>query len=329
MARKKKQLSKPQAVVSEMETGAEAPVEAAPAEAAAEETPESAASEEAASEEAKAGDTPAGDIPEGAIDAFLKDDEDDLDVAPADSGQAEAAKPEEKPVAEGDKPAEAEAAPEAKPAEVKPEEAAPEEPAVPPAGEPPQPQPTEQELQEQYATWRTGAEDALAKGHYLLDEKTVEALEDPENAAKVIPTIMARVYLDAVTASVGHVLAALPGLITQMNEVQRQSDKTEKAFFEAWPQLVKHRPDIIRLGTMYRQVFPNASETDFIREVGPQAIIALKIPMEAPEAKPSTPVVKPFIPAIGAGAPAGAAQPEANPFEKLSNEMAEEELDLG
>jgi len=336
MAKKKQVSTKSEespaaAPAAEVRTPAEsAPAETAPAAPAPAETPGEAPAEEKPAAEAPAAEpeTPSGDIPEGEMNAFLKDDEDDLDEAPADSGQAKEAKPEEAPVAEGEKPAEAEAAPEAKPAEAKPEEAAPEEPAVPPAGEPPQPQPTEEELHEQYATWRTGAEEALAKGHYLLDEKTVEELEDPESAATVIPRLMSRVYLDAVTASVGHVLAALPQLITSMNEVQRQSDKSEASFFEAWPQLKDHRPDIIRLGQMYRQVFPQASEVDFVREVGSQALIALKIPMEAPEAKPSAPVVKPFTPAVGAGAPAGAAQPEINPFEQLSDDMGQEQLDL-
>lgn len=306
------QAVKPQAEAAEPAAEAEAPAEAEPAEAAA---------PAEAEPEAKP-----GDIPEGEMNAFLADEADDLDEElPADSGQAKAAEPEEAPVAEGEKPAEAEAPSEAAPAAAKPEEAKPEEPTVPPAGEPPQPQPTEEELQERYTTWRTGAEAALAKQHYLLDDATVEELE--ANAELTIPKLMSRVYLDAVTASVGHVIAALPGLITQMNEVQRQSDKAEENFFEAWPLLKDRRPDVIRLGQMYRQVFPQASEVDFIREVGSQAHIALKIPVAAQEVTPAAPAPKPFTPAVST-APGGTPQPKANPFEELSNEMAQEELNL-
>lgn len=313
--------------------------EAAPAaEPAAAPAVEPAADPSPAVEETPPEAVPAGDIPEGEMKAFLEDEQDDLDeaapaaeaapVVDADPGQAPAVEPAAvEPTVAAETPPAAAPPAEAPLAEAKPGEAKPEAPETPPAAEPPEQQPvaeTAEELQARYADWRGKAEDALQREHYLLDEATVEALET--DAAAAIPKLMSRVYLDAVTASVGHVMAAMPQLIGSMVQLQRQSDEVETRFFERWPQLTDHRDSVVRLGQAYRQVFPRASEEDFTRDVGAQTIIALRLPIEAQPAPAPAPV--PFTPAASSP-PGGRPQVKLNPFEQLAEEMAQEELDLG
>ncbi len=263
---------------------------------------------------------------------FLTESEGELD---ADLPEEPVSEPEPTPVAEPTpeepEPPVGEPVP---PVEAEPPAAAePVQPPVAPVVEPPAPAaPTPQLSQDQlagyYQQWRGEAEELLATQHYALNEQAAEDLND--NAGEAIPRLMSKVYMDAVTASIGHVMSVLPQAVETALQVRDLTRTNEDAFYGAWPQLDKgqHHDAIVRLGMAYRQVDPNASLETFINNVGAQAIIALKIPMEAAPVEPVIAPVAPFQPAAASPPVATSAQKE-NPFSALSREMEEEELDLG
>lgn len=307
---------------------------AAPAEAEAE------ASVEAAPEAA----------PEFGSAEFLKDDDDDLD-APADASPdasapegkvepiAPEAKPEEPPetVPEEQK---AEAKPSPEPATEAPPETQPAKVETPPEQVPPETPPevppvaaelTPKQLEERYASWRSDTEGVLAN-QYALTEEMAEELDT--DAGKAIPRLMARVYVDAVTATVGHIVSNMPALLEVALAKRSNNEGAEAAFFEAWPQLnaAEHKETVSRFGVSYRQLYPTATREQFIRDVGAQSMVALRIPVEPapaaePEAEPIAVAVAPFRPAAST-APGGGTQPPKNPFTAISDTFEDEELDL-
>ncbi|MAH46432.1 hypothetical protein CMI37_11410 [Candidatus Pacearchaeota archaeon] len=304
---------------------------------------------------------PAGDPEDGtAFDSetaadFLQEDGDDLDAAVELPGSGDApteaegdedvpaeeeAKPEVEPEAEAAKPAEetaeAEPTPEPETAE-KPEPT--QEAAAPPATEPvaePAPvQITREELQARHDVWRKESEELLATQHYVLDDATAEELDT--NPREAVPRLLAKVELDAVTASVSHMMQILPNLIETTLAARKGADSDEEAFFAQWPLLNadEHRDTIYNLAATYRQVNPNASKADFNQNVGAQAIVALGL-LEAfqsnggasTEVKPEEAKTKPFKPG-GAGRPgADPASRDTNAFSQMVTELEAEDLDL-
>ena len=307
--------------------------------------------------------SPEGDTPAAANDAemtaFLADDSDSLDdvgeevvgeteapvadaptdvSAPTDEsqGKAEEGKPEAEAKEEEPKPeapvGEAAAAPtpEVKAGEKPAEPPTPEQrPAVTPEAEAAAaPKLSAEEVAAEYRAWRGGVESDLAAKHFVINDELAEELDnDPRTA---IPKMMSRVYMDAVISAIGHIQANMPALVDSALRTRDATDASEANFFKAWPGLngSEHREVINRLGTAYRQMYPNATEPEFIRDVGAQAMIALKVPMGEPEApQASETPTAPFKPA-GQSAPRTGAPASMNPFDKLDQDFAEEELDL-
>jgi|ETNvirnome_2_300_1030623.scaffolds.fasta_scaffold00633_7 outer membrane biosynthesis protein TonB len=228
--------------------------------------------------------------------------------------------------------------------EKKPDEpAAEEEPkdVVEPSSEiPPKPEPSEgdspeltlEDVRERWGEIRENAEVNLAETHYAFSDEEVAELST--NAEVAIPKMMAKVYMDSVQASITHIVTELPRLLQQTQEAQTQASSNENAFFEAWPQLMEHRDRVFNLASTYRQVNPNASLEQTISDVGAQAIIALRLPVDGlidagnDEHEESLP---PHKPPGGGSPPAGVPQRKStNPFEQMAEDMLNEgeELDL-
>jgi len=210
--------------------------------------------------------------------------------------------------------------------------------ATPPVAPTPEPVPLqspEQALAAQQQ-WRTDAEERLSK-HFAVPEELLTQLQtEPE---VVLPQLQARVFLDAVESAVYAVSSQLPALMAQSQQTVDSNAALEKQFFETWGQLDGKNPDhhatILRLGTVYKTSFPQASAGDFIRDVGAQSMIALRIqPVTAAPTAPAEAVPQPLphVP-VGTGAPGapGATPASDNPFATLADdaELIEEELDLG
>ncbi len=211
--------------------------------------------------------------------------------------------------------------PQQPPAEPRPEPvapvAAPTEPTAPAAPTAPEvPVPTAAEM-------RVQAEEALATQHYALSEE--QAAEYDSDPAVFIAKQSARVYMDSVTNTLAHVLQQLPGLVEGVIEQRKVVDKDEEAFFSAWPKLRDQRESVVNIAQVYRQLHPQAPPEQFIRDVGAQTMVALKLTVdEVPAETPPAPA-PPFVPAASSP-PAGPTPPPTNPFEQMA--LEEEVLDM-
>lgn len=330
----------------------EAPVEAPPAEAPAEEAPpeEAPPVEETIPE---ADQRVEAEDPADHMDELLADEADDLDLDPEPAppetppeGQVPPTEgeqpPAEAPPSEGEQPPAPDATKPAEtppPAEAPPPEQAPTPPPEEAApAEAPEPAPTMEQLREQYQANRAGLEKTVATGHYGLNEEQVNRLDDGD--PQIIPELMAKVYMDALTGSVAHMITHLPHMMESMIESRDTNATNEKSFFDAWPQLnaAAHGETIGTLGAAYRSVNPTASAEDFIRNVGASALVALGIPPteigDAPAqggnggtTPVSGPQSAPFVPG-GTGRGGSAPVDQPSPYDALASEMEAEELDL-
>ena len=299
----------------------------------------SALEAEAQAETPETPDDPAAQ--QAGIESFLEDEADDLDPVveaeppegqtPAEPVPAETPPAEAPPVvAEAPpaepKPGEVPAAP--APVEAKPEPSPPlPAPAAAPA-EPPTPAPTMEQIRESYQKNRSDMEANVATTVYNLSEDQVQRLDDGD--AALIPELMAKVYMDAVTGAVAHMITHLPNMMESVLTGRDGAKVLEDQFYTSNPNInrVEHAETVSRFGLAYRNLYPNAPAEDFIRDVGAQVMVALQIsPSGQPAPEPPAPRTPPFQPAA-AGGGKGAAPSPTNPFEVLSDEMAAEDLDL-
>jgi hypothetical protein len=226
-------------------------------------------------------------------------------------------------------PAPAEQAPAAKqPAQpVQPEAKAPTAPPeAPVAPTPAQPEVTAEQVMESFRNWRQTAEGVLANSHYNLTKEDADALNvDP---GQVIPKLMAKVYLDAVTAAVNVISQSLPQTVMGTIEAHNGYQKNESEFFGEWPGLKDHYAEVLRVGQVYRHLNPSASKADFVRSVGAQVAMALGLNAEqargtrAPTQQPGQRVLRHIPPAASARHPMAPARPP-NIFEQMSGEEDE------
>lgn len=289
------------------------------------------------------------------FDDFLQDDQDDTDDAP-DEGEAAPSTEEPAPtVAPADAAAPAvepaptvEPAPQPAPATpavaVEPAPQAPVAPTVEPQPSPeptvvePAPQYTPEQVLDQYRTWRTGTINTLAEGHYAMTEEVVEQLD--ANPREVIPQLLAGVYMDAVTDARNQMIRELPGLMEGALTARDANAEGERGFYKVWPQLdtPEHKPLVLRMAGIYRQINPTTDLETMTREVGAQVMVALRMPFDpnAPVVPtPAAAVVAPAVAVAPAFVPAAASSPravggipaESNPFAVLAEEDLAEDSD--
>jgi hypothetical protein len=235
----------------------------------------------------------------------------DLDEAPPAPVEAPAAKQPAQPV-------------QPKPeAPVAPPPEAPTAPAAP--TQPTQPEVTAEQVMESFRNWRQTAEGVLANSHYNLSKEDADALNI--DAGQVIPKLMARVYLDAVTAAVNVISQSLPQTVMSTIEAHNGYKQNESEFFSEWPGLKDHYAEVLRVGQVFRHLNPSASKADFVRSVGAQVAMALGLNAEqargikAP-AQTGQRVLRHIPPAASARHPMVPARPQ-NIFEQMSGEEDE------
>lgn len=197
------------------------------------------------------------------------------------------------------------------------------QPAAPtPAPSPAPASPSAADITKVYTDWRTETEDLLAKHHYKLSEEDMAQIDAAPQ--EVLPRMMARVYMDAVSAAITQVLNYLPQTMRQVNEQERINSESENSFFGKWPALKEHKDSVLKIGQVYRQMNPQASAEQFINEVGAAAMVSLRLDpsgvVQQPVATPAPSA--PFAPA--AQTPQGgiaAPQKPVNMFTKLNEEF--------
>ncbi len=278
------------------------------------------ASEATTTEVEAAPDGEAQPIDDAAMEGFLAEDDLDLDAPDAPESD-EPASPE--PVVE--------AAP-TTPQVDAPPEVAQTPPAVPmPVAEPvvaatptPEPQPapaiapevapvaqaeptptlTYEEVQANYQEARTNMEGVIAAGPYKLTEDQVQRLDEGDGA--VIPELMSRVYMDAVTGAVAQMITHMPDMVKNVIAAQGQNAESEGQFYAAWPNIdpATHGNAVQSAAQTYRTLHPQATAAEIIRDVGAQVTVAFQLPMNGVEAAPAPvaqPATPPFRPANAGG----------------------------
>lgn len=197
------------------------------------------------------------------------------------------------------------------------------QPIEQPTGEQP---PTPEQITEYYRTWRGNTEKVLAETHYKLSQEQVDELDADPVAA--LPKFMAKVYLDAVTATLAQMNAHLPRMVGQINAASKDSEKREMKFYEKWPSLntEENQKVVLRLGSAYKTSNPTATVEQFIDEVGAQAMVTLRLPMpmQANGNGNVPPPAKPFKPAASTPPSTGASPPPKNAFEAFNDTFDED-----
>lgn len=181
------------------------------------------------------------------------------------------------------------------------------------------------EIKKTYEENKQKLEQEVALNHYNLSDDQQVRLDDGD--VTLLPELMAKVYTDATTSAVSHMISQFPRLIEEALQNRETTNNNEQVFFKQWPQLnVKDHGDTIQhFGNLYRQMNPQASPEEFIRDVGAQTIVALKLETGVKTETPKVEEVKPFQPA-SAGGTTMLATPTNNPFEQMASEFEAEDI---
>ena len=188
-----------------------------------------------------------------------------------------------------------------------------------------------QQVVAQYNQWRDQAETLLAQRHYALTEEQAQELDD--NPSKAIPKLAARLHMEVLQQATAAAMRLVPQLMQEAQSIQSVRTERETEFFQEWPELQKHRDDVVRFGNAYLSMNPNATFEDFKRDVGAQVAVARRVDLSARQqqaaaaagngAMAPAPAPKPLA-ARSAGSAPAPSKP-TNPFEALDQQF--EELD--
>lgn len=237
------------------------------------------------------------------------------------------------------------------PAPAAPAQAAPVDPNAPPAvagAQPPPGQPQAQpipsagepgRLAESMRANEGAIIEQLASRTFALSEADNQALET--NAAAFIPQVMARVYFASQVNMLKQMERIIPALTGRLNKVNSANKANEDKFYQRWPDIKpdQHGETILRLARAYRQMNPNVGLDQLIEELGPIALMTLKIqpgaapngqgthvPVQGgPARRVGTPPPSPFRPAAAGGGGIPTGQPAADPWGGLAGNYTEED----
>ena len=125
--------------------------------------------------------------------------------------------------------------------------------------------------------------DMLAQNHYTLDKETVEELEATGNEKLVglVPQLVSRAFVDAITVSQQHMAQMLPVMMEQFNAQQRVNQQSAEAFYEFWDErgydLRAHDEELTQMAMAYVGQNPHTDLPTAIQNIGAQVIIARQI----------------------------------------------------
>jgi hypothetical protein len=275
----------------------------------------------------------AADVPESS-DAVLETEfetlaEDFINEDTEDQGAVTPAELEESPPAEetpkSEEPSE-DAQEEAPPAE----EPEPEPESAPEPEPEPEPEPQTQETQEEKTARAEQLQQRLEE-RYSIPEDQVELLQT--NPEQVLPKMFAGMMVDITTAMNQMLQQHVPTLARQTAQADTAAARAEEKFFAQWKDLNDSdgRKAVQKIGQLYRQLYPDASSEDFIRDVGAQAMVSLRRPVQGVGTAPEpdqTPDVVPHTPAGIAGATptgSGPGMQSENEFTVLAREILEDD----
>ena len=199
-------------------------------------------------------------------------------------------------------------------------------PATPAAPEPqpvaaePQPaQLTPEQQAQRSAEFQRQAIDTLATQVYALSEDDVAQIET--NPAEAFPRLAAVVHMRTMAAATNYMMRMMPQVVSAITANTQNASAAEQQFFSQHAELTDHKDLVQRFGAAYRQVNPQASAEDFIRDVGAQVKVALGLHQQ-----PAPAVAAAAAPHRPAGARAAAAAPTPAPSDNPFTVLAEEFL---
>lgn len=207
-----------------------------------------------------------------------------------------------------------------------------EEVIVPPVEEP-QDTRTQEEIQSEITKARETAREKLVESFKLTDEQVEQFEEDP---AQVLSNMAADLYLDIYDSISQGIRTQMPTMVNGILQQQRAVQAAEQQFYGKWPQLAKaeYRDTVQRISTAYHSQNPNTDSETAVKEIGAQAWVALRLPLDelmahtqdAPVNHMPTHVAPPpsHTPASAGNAPQSARAPQAAPmneFEQLASEL--------
>ena len=256
------------------------------------------------------------------VDDFSADDAGEVFEEPAPEPEARTPEPEvQTPVTEA--PAPAPEVVETGVAQVV-ETPAPEPEAKPEAAAPaPEPAPTEVQATPEELAARQAQSQRELETHFQIPPDMIDELQvSPEIA---IPKLQAKMYQDVMASVERQIQQQVPNIVRVESRRSELVRKNEEDFFGEWPALKEHASEVSRIGRLYRQINPKTTKEDFIRDVGMQTMMYLKIPHSAPAADTQGEAV--VKPPAGLGTrgtvPASSVAPSTNEFEILSQEIME------
>lgn len=188
------------------------------------------------------------------------------------------------------------------------------------------PQETETPTLEQYTEARNKTIDEVEKMYAFTDEEDINKLRT--NPEEVLPRLAAEMFYDIHQAVMQSVTGMFPQMLDRFNTQAAAQQAAEESFYAQWPVLqdAKYKADYERIGSMYKQLNPTATQEQFNMEVGAQMMISNKIPFNTQtgaiieeEVVEETPVHHaPARPSASSPAPA---KPQENEFEEFSREF--------
>ena len=229
-------------------------------------------------------------------------------------GSEEPPKPKEEEVAEPQEP----------PAETLEEETPPLE--TPRAEEEPT-QPTPEDVASQREEQRQAALARLKEAYKLSDQQ----VDDWEiNSADMLPEVAAQLHMNVFEQVFNAVTQQLPQMVRQINSMEMGQKAFSEAFFTKWPKLADHAELVNKYLQAYGSVYPNATHEQLINDVGMQASVALKLPIDglppgdgaaaAPAESPKPKREVPFSPAQPGGGTASAPTQSNNQWSEFIND---------
>lgn len=136
-----------------------------------------------------------------------------------------------------------------------------------------------EQVREELQKARENAREKLQEQFKLTEEQEDEFRESPNN---VLPQMAAELYLNLFDDMVKVIQTQVPMMMEQTTRMQEQKKANEQKFFRAWPQLAKpeYMDTINRIADNYRNMHPNADPEEAVKEIGAQAWIALRLPLD-------------------------------------------------
>jgi hypothetical protein len=136
----------------------------------------------------------------------------------------------------------------------------------------------------------------VAKNLFQISPQEMEELETDIGAA--VPKLLAKTFVKVQHNFLSQMARLIPGMVQNVSQAQQRNAENERKFLSAWPALKEeHLPTVRNLAVQYRQMHPQASFDQMVADLGPIAMMQLRINPTAVAPAPAPSQPQPFVPA--------------------------------